>query len=66
LLVRIVDAVGAATMIPRRCIWAYVAELPPTQMAEYGRILPEPGLESAWLASLPEADRAHIERVGRR
>lgn len=66
LLVRIVDAVGAATMIPRRCIWAYVAELPPTQMAEYGRILPEPGLENAWLASLPGEDRAHIERVGRR
>ncbi len=66
LLVRIVDAVGTATMIPRRCIWAYIADLPPTQMAEYGHILPEPGMENVWLASLPEEDRAHIERLGRR
>ena len=66
LLVRIVDAVGTATLIPKRYIWAYIADVPSAQMAEYGRILPEPGLENVWLASLPEEDRAHIERVGRR
>jgi phenylpyruvate tautomerase PptA (4-oxalocrotonate tautomerase family) len=65
LLIRIVDAVSAATLIAKRSIWAYVVDLPPAQMAEYGHILPEPGMENAWLASLPEADRAHIERVGK-
>jgi phenylpyruvate tautomerase PptA (4-oxalocrotonate tautomerase family) len=65
LLVRIIAAVGAATTISKRFIWAYISDLPPTQMAEYGHILPEPGMESVWLASLPQADRAHIERVGK-
>jgi phenylpyruvate tautomerase PptA (4-oxalocrotonate tautomerase family) len=66
LLVRIIDAVGAATMISKKFIWAYIAELPPAQMAEYGHILPEPGMENTWLAGLPEADRTHVERIGRR
>ena len=65
LLVRIVDAVSAATRIPKKSIWAYVVDLPPTQMIEYGHILPEPGMEGVWLASLPEEDRVHIERVGK-
>jgi phenylpyruvate tautomerase PptA (4-oxalocrotonate tautomerase family) len=65
LLVRIVDAVSAATVISRTSIWVYVVDLPPTQMVEYGHILPEPGMEDVWLASLPEPDRAHIERVGK-
>jgi phenylpyruvate tautomerase PptA (4-oxalocrotonate tautomerase family) len=63
LLVRIVEAVSAATRIPKRSVWAYVVDLPPAQMIEYGHILPEPGMEDVWLASLPEADREHIGRA---
>ena len=65
LLMRIVDAVGAATRIPKRFIWAYISELPPTQMVEYGHLLPEPGKEDVWLESLPAAERAHIEKAGK-
>jgi phenylpyruvate tautomerase PptA (4-oxalocrotonate tautomerase family) len=64
LLIRLVDALGAATGIARGAVWAYLTELPPTQMVEYGHILPEPGSEDAWLAGLPAAERAHIERAG--
>lgn len=65
LLVRIVDAVGAATRIPKRLIWAYISELPPTQMIEYGHLLPEPGKEDRWLESLPAAERAYIEKAAK-
>src|ERR1700744_4535965 len=35
--------------ISPRFIWAYVAELPPAQMVEYGHVLPKPGSEASWL-----------------
>lgn len=49
---------------PSQKVWAYLNELPPAHMVEYGHILPEPGTEAAWLASLPAADRAFMESVG--
>jgi len=63
LLAGMVDAVIAATTLPRGSLWAYLSELPPGQMVEYGHILPEPGMENAWLAGLPDAERAYLARV---
>ncbi len=63
LLGGIVDAAIATTTLPRGSVWAYLSELPPGQMVEYGHFLPEPGMENAWLAGLPDAERAHIARV---
>jgi len=63
-LAGIVDAAIAATTLPRGSVWAYLSELPPGQMVEYGHFLPEPGMENVWLAGLPDAERAHIARVG--
>ena len=61
LLALVAEVASAGGIAPNR-IWAYIAELPPGQMAEYGHILPEPGEESAWLASRPAADRELMER----
>lgn len=63
LLAGMVDAVLAATTLPRGSLWAYLSELPPGQMVEYGHILPDPGMENAWLAGLPDAERAYLARV---
>jgi phenylpyruvate tautomerase PptA (4-oxalocrotonate tautomerase family) len=63
LLRRIVEAIGLRTSIKKRHLWAYVSELPPGQMVEYGHVLPEPGDEDNWLASLPAADRAHMQKI---
>jgi phenylpyruvate tautomerase PptA (4-oxalocrotonate tautomerase family) len=62
LLLELVVEVASAGGIASNKIWAYIAELPPGQMAEYGHILPEPGEESAWLAALPATDRELMER----
>jgi phenylpyruvate tautomerase PptA (4-oxalocrotonate tautomerase family) len=62
LLQELVAEVARAGAVAPNRVWAYVAELPPGQMAEYGHVLPEPGEESAWLAALPAGDRQLMER----
>ena len=62
LLQELVAEVASAGAIAPNRVWAYLAELPPGQMAEYGHVLPEPGEESTWLAGLPAADRELMER----
>jgi phenylpyruvate tautomerase PptA (4-oxalocrotonate tautomerase family) len=60
------EAVAAAAQVEsRRAIWVYVNELPPRQMIEFGRVLPEPGDEAAWTAALPEDDRAIMQKIGK-
>lgn len=65
LLRQLLDVVTAATGLARNQAWAYLVELPPALMAEYGHILPEPGTEAQWLSSLPADDRALMEAIGR-
>ncbi|WP_279608893.1 hypothetical protein [Burkholderia gladioli] len=42
----------------------YIADVPPSQMVEYGRVLPEPGEEANWLQAMPDEDRAHLVGIG--
>jgi phenylpyruvate tautomerase PptA (4-oxalocrotonate tautomerase family) len=63
LLEGIVDAVSKTTSVAKRFIWAYLSELPPAQMVEYGHVLPEPGSESSWLSSLPAEDRDYMQSI---
>ena len=34
-------------------IWVYINDLPPSQMIEYGAVLPDSGKEKEWFANLP-------------
>jgi phenylpyruvate tautomerase PptA (4-oxalocrotonate tautomerase family) len=64
LMSRIVEAVQRIMSVERRFIWVYVSEIPPSQMIEYGHELPQPGMEDAWLAGLPQEDRAYLLGLG--
>lgn len=64
LLESIVSVIVEAAATENRYVWAYVSELPPSQMVEYGNVLPEPGNETAWLESLSTEDRAYLLGVG--
>jgi phenylpyruvate tautomerase PptA (4-oxalocrotonate tautomerase family) len=64
LIERILAAVAQAAAMPTSCIWVYILDLPFTQMAEFGHILPEPGKEAAWIAALPEAERRRLQAIG--
>jgi len=66
LVERLVADVARAAGLAPFAIWVYLLELPARAMAEFGHVLPEPGDEAAWTASLPEEDRRRMERLGRR
>lgn len=65
LLTELLEAVSEAASFDRNRMWGYIVELPPSQMAEYGHILPEPGTEAQWLAALPKDDKALMESIGK-
>lgn len=64
LLDALTHAVTATLGVRRRAVWIYLLDLPPTNMVEYGHVLPEAGDERAWLASLETDDRSYLESLG--
>ena len=46
-------------------VWVYIHELPPAAMVEFGHVLPEAGEESDWIESLPQADAARMQQIGK-
>jgi len=65
LVTGIVAALSELTGLPTRLIWVYICEIPASQMAEYGHVLPAPGNEAQWLASLPPDDLDFVKSIGR-
>lgn len=53
LLVEIEIAVQSTSKLASNQIWAYIDEIPPNQMIEYGQILPQVGQDGAWFSTLP-------------
>lgn len=51
--------------LPEEQVWIYLCDVPANAVAEYGRILPEPGAEAAWEAGLPEPLRRRLLSPGR-
>jgi phenylpyruvate tautomerase PptA (4-oxalocrotonate tautomerase family) len=58
---RILQEVSRTTEIGEDEVWIYLSDIPAHNIAEYGRVLPAPGGENAWFATLPAALR---ERLG--
>ncbi|ADU66880.1 4-oxalocrotonate tautomerase [Desulfurispirillum indicum S5] len=65
LIEKILLVCSPAAAAPASALWVYLVDLPAAQMAEFGHILPEPGQEAQWSASLPAADRQRMEAVGK-
>ena len=53
LLVELEIAIQSTTKLAGHQIWAYIDEIPPSQMIEYGQILPSVGDDSVWFSTLP-------------
>ena len=58
---RILQEVSRIGEIAEEEVWVYLSDIPAHNIAEYGRVLPAPGGENAWFATLPAALR---ERLG--
>ena len=57
------DVAGIAETVPEN-VWVYICDIPATNIAEYGSILPTPGNEAAWLERLPAALKARLGSRG--
>lgn len=42
--------------------WMYVQDIDANQMVEYGRVLPEPGMEDQWRRGVSEEKAASLAR----
>ena len=52
-----------STKLNETQIWVYIIDLPPTQMIEYGAILPESGKEKQWFNSLSLGLRKKLSKI---
>ena len=57
---RIMHDTCSVADFPAEQVWIYLCDVPAPGIAEYGRILPEPGAEAAWEATLPEGLRDRL------
>lgn len=55
LLIELEVAIQSAIKLSAHQIWAYVDEIVPGQMIEYGQVLPAVGNEDIWFSTLPES-----------
>ena len=63
LLLALHQAVTDATSAEPSGVWVYLIDVPARDMIEYGHILPEPGDETTWMATLPEKDRNRMQSI---
>jgi hypothetical protein len=56
--------VAQITGVKEDQIWVYLCNLAPTDMVEYGHVLPRPGEEAAWYDRLPKPLQKSLLRLG--
>jgi hypothetical protein len=59
------DHLMAVTGAEERFVWVYVNELTPTDMIEFGHVLPAHGMEQEWFDALPSDLRAWLLTFGK-
>ena len=64
LMLAIMKDVSAIAKIPEESIWVYLCNLEPTDMVEYGHVLPPPGREKEWFESLPAPLQSYLKGLG--
>jgi phenylpyruvate tautomerase PptA (4-oxalocrotonate tautomerase family) len=64
ILRRIMRETSEILDISEQAVWVYVSDIPAHGVLEFGSVLPEPGGEAAWLASLPADLREKLQRTG--
>jgi hypothetical protein len=64
MMLRMKEEVGRITRVNDQDIWVYLCNLAPTDMVEYGHVLPKPGEEAAWYDKLPQSLRDYLTTIG--
>ncbi len=64
LMLNIMKEVSDISGVIEQDIWIYLCNLEPTDMVEFGHVLPAPGDEQAWFESLPEPLQSYMLSLG--
>ena len=64
MLRRIMRETSEILGISEQAVWVYISDIPAHGVLEFDNVLPEPGGEAEWLASLPAELREKLARVG--
>ena len=64
MMVRMMEEVSRITGVKKEEIWVYLCNLVPSDMVEYGHMLPKPGDETAWFDGLPKALQDRMRELG--
>jgi phenylpyruvate tautomerase PptA (4-oxalocrotonate tautomerase family) len=64
LMLNVMRDVSRITGVAQENVWVYLCNLEPTDMVEYGHVLPPPGGEKAWFESLPASLRSYLAELG--
>ena len=60
---RMVRELASIGRLKESQIWIYLCNLEPTDMIEYGQVLPLPGQEKIWFDGLPEELKARLSEL---
>ena len=64
LMLDIMHDVSRIASVSNDRIWVYICNLAPTDMVEYGHVLPKPGAEHEWFESLPKSLQDYLVALG--
>ncbi len=64
LMLNIMKDVSTIARVKEQDIWVYLCNLEPTDMVEFGHVLPPPGEEQAWFESLPVELQQYLKKLG--
>ena len=63
-LIKDITKICASAGVEPENVWVYLQDIPAAQMAEFGRILPEPGAEEDWLRGLSQKKIRELPDAG--
>jgi phenylpyruvate tautomerase PptA (4-oxalocrotonate tautomerase family) len=64
MMLRMMEEVSQITSVKKDEIWVYICNLAPTDMVEFGHVLPKPREETAWFDGLPKSLQDHMRKLG--
>jgi phenylpyruvate tautomerase PptA (4-oxalocrotonate tautomerase family) len=64
MMLRMMEDIQKITGLDPDHIWVYVCNLAPTDMVEYGHVLPKPGEEKQWFKELPASLQQYLAGLG--
>ena len=58
------DVITKNSKLDETQVWVYIIDLPPSQMIEYGAVLPESGKEKEWFSKLSKKLKKKLSKIG--